>query len=74
MSNNEKLSDEIKRRWHQDPNNWFLGFFYFNKEDKRIFPPKRISYLGWTINFANPISVSTLLIILLLIFKMISLK
>ena len=74
MSNNEKLSDEIKRRWHQDPNNWFLGFFYFNKEDKRIFPPKRISYLGWTINFANPISVSTLLIFLLLVFKMISLK
>ena len=71
MSNNEKLSDEIKRRWHQDPNNWFLGFFYFNKEDKRIFPPKRISYLGWTINFANPISVSTLLIFLLLVFKMI---
>ena len=74
MSNNEKLSDEIKRRWHQDPNNWFLGFFYFNKEDKRIFPPKRISYLGWTINFANPISVSTLLIFLLLVFKMILLK
>ena len=74
MSNNEKLSDEIKRRWHQDPNNWFLGFFYFNKKDKRIFPPKRISYLGWTINFANPISVSTLLIFLLLVFKMILLK
>ena len=74
MSNNEKLSDEIKRRWHQDPNNWFLGFFYFNKEDKRIFLPKRISYLGWTINFANPISVSTLLIFLLLVFKMILLK
>jgi len=74
MSNNGKISEETKRRWHQDPNNWFLGIFYFNKEDKRIFPPKRISWMGWTVNYANPISVSTLLLFLLLVFIMISLK
>ncbi|TCN53922.1 DUF5808 domain-containing protein [Flavobacterium circumlabens] len=27
--------------------------FYYNPKDKRLFPPKRIKQLGWTINFAN---------------------
>ena len=27
--------------------------YYFNKEDNRLFPPKRIPWMGWTINFAN---------------------
>ncbi len=45
---------------------WKLGIFYYNKDDKRIFPPKRFG-LGWTINFANPISVSTFLFILIII-------
>lgn len=42
---------------------WKLGFFYFNKEDKRLFPPKRFG-LGWTVNFANPLSIIAFLIIL----------
>ena len=36
---------------------WKLGIFYFNPKDKRIFPPKRMKGLAWTINFANPWSV-----------------
>lgn len=50
----------------KDPSNWILGFFYFNKKDKRIFPPKRLSLLGWTINFANPFSIMTFVAIILL--------
>jgi len=38
---------------HQDPANWKLGIFYFNKADPRLMPPKRIPGLGYTINFAN---------------------
>ncbi len=41
----------------EDPDNWKWGVFYFNKNDKRIFPPKRQKMMGWTINFANPISI-----------------
>ena len=37
--------------------NWVLGIFYFNTKDKRLFPPKRVPILGWTINFANPYSI-----------------
>jgi uncharacterized membrane protein len=37
--------------------NWIWGIFYYNKNDDRIFPPKRIPWMGWTVNFANPKSV-----------------
>ena len=43
--------------WHNDPANWRWYFFYYNPLDKRIFPPKRIAGLGWTVNFANAYSV-----------------
>ncbi|MEZ7497247.1 DUF5808 domain-containing protein [Flavobacterium sp. Arc3] len=61
MDQNEKPSKETLEKWHQDPNNWVLGIFYFNREDPRIFPPKRIAWTGWTVNFANPYSVSIFL-------------
>ena len=64
----EKPSAEILQQWHNDPSNWKLGVLYFNKEDKRIFPPKRINGLGWTINFANPYSVLALLVLILSFF------
>ena len=66
MDNKQKPSEETKRQWHQDPNNWIWGIFYYNKEDNRIFSPKRIAWMGWTVNFANPISVSVFLCILFL--------
>ena len=60
----EKPSKETLEQWRKDPNNWKLGLFYFNKEDKRIFPPKRTPWMGWTINFANPRSILAFCIIL----------
>ncbi|CAM3984625.1 MULTISPECIES: DUF5808 domain-containing protein [Flavobacterium] len=74
MKNENEPSEETKRQWHQDPNNWFLGIFYYNVEDKRILPPKRIAWMGWTVNFANPLSVSLLLIILLIAFTFVGLN
>lgn len=55
----EHQSEEQKKfeEWHKNPDNWKLGVFYFNKEDKRILPPKRNKMLGWTVNFANPVSI-----------------
>lgn len=63
MENPDK--DKLEK-WHQDPNNWVWGVFYFNKEDKRLLVPKRFKWMGWTINFANPKSV--LFFVLLLAF------
>ena len=36
---------------------WVLGMFYYNPADKRLMPPKRHKWMGWTINFANPYSI-----------------
>lgn len=53
-------SPETLKEWHDNPANWKWGIFYYNPEDKRIFPPKRIRQFGWTVNFANPKSYMTL--------------
>jgi hypothetical protein len=45
----EKPSKETLEKWHRS-NNWKLGIFYYNKEDK-LLPPKRIAWAGWTVNF-----------------------
>ena len=58
----EKPSKEQLDAWTKDPNNWKWGFFYYNKEDKRIMPPKKNPAMGWTINFANKKSVITFLL------------
>ena len=62
MENNNYPSKETLEKWHKDPNNWIWGMFYYNKEDKRILPPKRIKWMGFTVNFANPQSVLLFLI------------
>jgi uncharacterized membrane protein len=41
----------------KDPSKYIWGIFYYNKEDKRLLPPKRIPMFGWTVNFANSYSV-----------------
>jgi uncharacterized membrane protein len=64
----EKPSKETLEKWNQDPNNWKLGFLYFNPEDKRIFPPKRTPWMGWTINFANSKSILVFLILMAFFF------
>ena len=64
-----KPSKETLEEWSKDPNNWKFGIFYFNPKDKRIFPPKRVAQFGWTVNFANPISILAIIgIIALTIF------
>ena len=50
----------IKRgrtRIETEPNYWKWGVFYFNPNDPRIFVPKRIIWLGWTLNFGQPVSI-----------------
>ena len=44
---------------------WIWGIFYYNKEDNRIFPPKRLPWMGWTVNFANWKSIAALVAMLI---------
>lgn len=46
--------DDKNKQWRNDPGNWVWGIFYFNKNDKRLFLPKRNPAFGITVNFANP--------------------
>jgi uncharacterized membrane protein len=73
MSTDNKPTREQLDEWHTDPNNWKLGFFYFNPKDKRIFPPKRVAGLGWTVNFGNPASVLAMAALLGMVFYITSL-
>jgi uncharacterized membrane protein len=43
-------------RMRNNPDNYKWGIFYFNPQDPRFIVPKRIQYMGWTFNFAHPLS------------------
>jgi uncharacterized membrane protein len=57
MEDQDNPSQETSEKWSKDPDNWIWGIFYYNKEDKRILPPKKNASMGNTINFANRKSV-----------------
>ncbi|MBP1964230.1 putative membrane protein [Paenibacillus aceris] len=46
----------------KDRKHYKWGMFYFNPNNKSIIVPKRLG-LGWTLNFAHPISWVIILII-----------
>jgi uncharacterized membrane protein len=48
----------------KEKSNWLWGVFYFNKEDDRIFPPKRIPWMGFTVNFAKTKSILAFLLMM----------
>ena len=50
---------------NKNPFRWF--FFYYDAADPRIFVPKRIPMLGFTLNYANKFSWLITLIILVVI-------
>lgn len=71
MSN---ITEEQKEAWHKDPANWRFGVFYYNREDPRLLPPKRVKLMGWTINWANHRSIQLMLgimIVLLGIYRLV---
>ena len=44
-----------------------LGIFYFDPSDRRIIVPKRIWWMGWTLNFGNKYSYLFFVLIIALI-------
>ncbi|MEO1257771.1 MAG: DUF5808 domain-containing protein [Bacteroidota bacterium] len=66
-----EFNKEKYEEWRRDPANWILYFFYYNKEDPRLFPRKRLGF-GWTINFANPYSILFFIFILVIIIFVLS--
>ena len=46
--------DEINKNEWRNPDNWSGAGFYFSKKDSRVWVPKSISWMGWTLNIARP--------------------
>jgi uncharacterized membrane protein len=69
MRSKSNDQDELDRM-RLDPDNYKWGIFYFNPRDSRIFLPKRIPIMGFTLNFANPYSYLVLIILLAIILFM----
>ncbi len=67
MNQEEKPSQETLDQWSKDPKNWIWGMFYYNPKDKRIFPPKKIAWMGFTTNFANTKSILAMIGILIFV-------
>ncbi|WP_433834011.1 DUF5808 domain-containing protein [Flavobacterium anhuiense] len=65
--NNQEPSEQEKNNWQNDPKYWIWGLFYYNPEDNRMFPPKKIKEMGWTINFANLNSIFLCIIMILVL-------
>jgi len=51
-----------------DNSYWKLGFLYYNPGDSKIIVTKRYG-IGWTFNFAHPVSYLLIVGIVLLIFS-----
>jgi hypothetical protein len=68
------MSTSAFDRHYFDSNNWKLGFIYFCRADQRIFVPKRIRGLGWTLNFARPLAVPSLGFILAVVYGVLELS
>lgn len=51
-----------------DNDRYIWNTFYFNREDSRVFVPKRNRWLGFSFNFAHPVTYLLLTAILLLAF------
>jgi uncharacterized membrane protein len=48
--------DRYNQRDTTEPNHYIWGFLYFDPGDHRIIIPRKIAWMGWTLNFASPFS------------------
>lgn len=53
--------DEIEACW-KDPRNRKWGVFYYCKADPRVIVPKRLKWMGWTVNAARPSAIPVVLL------------
>lgn len=62
----------VSHRWHRDhagkevieeTAHFYGHLFYYNPDDPRIFVPKRTG-AGYTVNFSNPLSIITAMLVI----------
>ncbi len=62
------MEKEDLKKMRENPNNWIFGLIYYNPNDPRTFLPKRIKWLGFTLNFAKPLSYLFVVLLIVLIY------
>ena len=62
-----KENENQEEAYKDDDSNWILGMFYYNKKDPSFMIEIRVG-LGYTINFANKLSI--LLLVFIILFTM----
>jgi hypothetical protein len=55
--------EEIEACW-KDPRNRKWGILYFCNADPRVIVPKRLKWMGWTVNAAHPSAIPITLLLL----------
>ena len=51
------MTREELEKLRKDPRNSKWGLFYYCKADPRVIVPKRIKWMGWTVNMARPLAI-----------------
>ena len=57
--------EEIEACW-KDPHNWKWRVYYC-KADPRVIVPKRLKWMGWTVNFVRPSAIPVMLCMIALV-------
>jgi len=47
--------------WNNAANWHYWGNVYYSKSDTRLIVPKKVKWMGWTLNFAHPWANATLI-------------
>lgn len=53
------MNEQLHNAEHRNPNNWYVGIFYFAPKDPNVVVPKRRGS-GSTVNFGRPLSYAIL--------------
>jgi len=61
-----KPDQEILDSMAKNPANW-EGILYCNRKDPRLIVQKKYPPLGWTLNFANPLTYLTIILVILIV-------
>ena len=58
--------EEIEDCWRA-PSNYKWGLIYYCKADPRAIVPRRLKWMGWTVNFARPSAIPITLLLIALV-------
>jgi uncharacterized membrane protein len=67
----EKSDPETSDKGFTDYTKTKFGIFYYNPDDKRLWVPKRIKWMGWLLNMGHRYAWLTIIVLLLVAFLII---